>query len=185
MEQFEITIKNEKVRSYQVIALLLVLLNLAVFIFLLLAAVSFQQAAWATLLSGLYLIYLIYTSKKNHNRFSVDWFAFLVVAGGWLILGRYWMAVICIIMGVLYHLSMKKLQICFTDEVIKKMNFPRKEYPWKLLENVMVRDNILTLDFKNNRLLQAEIESGINEVYFNNFAKQHLSQATINEEKQP
>ena len=59
------------------------------------------------------------------------------------------------------------------------MNFPQKEYSWEMLDNVMLRDNILTIDLKNNTLIQLEIESNINEIQFNEFAQQQLNKNSI------
>ena len=63
----------------------------------------------------------------------------------------------------------------FEPSFIKQRNFPWKKYQWRQLNNVILKDNLLTIDFKNNRLLQAEITNDdINEKQFNNFAKEQL-----------
>ena len=64
------------------------------------------------------------------------------------------------------------------------MNFPPVEYQWNQLSNVMLRDNILTLDFNNNKLIQIEIENekNINEVEFNEFAQQQILKYSNSEE---
>ena len=175
MLQFEITLKNDKIKSYKFIALLLVILNLAVFIFLLIAGVHFYKAFLLYCFSGLYLVYFFYTAKKNgeclfYQRHLL--FLFLPEAG-W----RFkitWLAFACFALGILYHLSLQKIRFIFSDDFIKKMNFPQKTYSWEMPDNVMLKDNILTIDFKNNTLIQGEIESDINEIQFNAFAKQRL-----------
>lgn len=88
----------------------------------------------------------------------------------------YTLAIACIVMGILYKLSLQKLQFIFTGEKVVKINFPKKEFAWNELNNVILKDRILTLDFKNNKLLQAEIEKSqdVNEVEFNSFAQSHL-----------
>ncbi len=57
-----------------------------------------------------------------------------------------------------------------------KLNFPEKEYLWNTFNNVILKDNILTLDFKNNHLIQAEVEEpkNMDEKQFNSFAKSQL-----------
>lgn len=174
MQQFEITIKNEKIKYYKVIALLLVLLNVAVFIFLLFADVHFYEAAAALLLSGLYLVYLLYMAKKNSSKFFIREITFFILAGCWVALQNYLVAFGCLFMGILYHLSLQKLQFVFNSDFIRKMNFPQKTYAWDTLANVMLKDNILTIDFKNNTLIQLEIDCNINETQFNEFASQQL-----------
>ena len=101
---------------------------------------------------------------------------FFIPAAGWLGLHNYVIAIGCILMGILYKLSLQKLQLVFTKEKVMKLNFPKKEFAWNDLNNVILKDGILTLDFKNNKLLQAEIEKmqDINEAVFNSFAQSQL-----------
>jgi hypothetical protein len=49
---------------------------------------------------------------------------------------------------------------------------------WNDLSNVVKKDDVLTIDFKNNKLLQTEIlnPENINEDEFNRFCKEQLSQ---------
>jgi hypothetical protein len=174
MQQFKITLKNDKVKFYKFIALLLVLLNLAVFIFLLIADVHFYEAAAALLLSGLYLIYLLYAAKKYKSIFFINEITFFILAGSWVALQNYLIAFSCVLLGILYHLSLQKLQFVFNGNFVKKTTFPQKIYSWEMLANVMLRDNILTIDLKNNKLIQLEIENSINEIQFNEFTQQQL-----------
>jgi hypothetical protein len=174
MRHFEIILKNDKTKFYKFIALLLVLLNLAVFIFHLIADVHFYEAAAALLLSGLYLIYQRYAAKKNTSVYFINGLTFFILAGSWVALQNYWIAFACAALAILYHLSLQKLQFVVNDNFVKKMNFPQKVYSWEMLANVMLRDNILTIDLKNNKLIQLEIESNISESQFNEFAQQQL-----------
>ncbi len=51
-------------------------------------------------------------------------------------------------------------------------------YDWDKLENVVLKDNLLTIDFKTNKLVQAEIEESkdvIEEHNFNRFCKANLT----------
>ena len=116
----------------------------------------------------------------------MDEVSFFILAGSWIGLQSYLFAAACVFVGILYHLALQKLLFIFTSEDIKKMNFPKAEYPWSIFSNVILKDNILTLDFKNNKLIQAEIEDNliINEKEFNEFATRQLykhrnSQETI------
>ena len=144
----------------------------------------FYEAAAALLLSGLYLIYLLYAAKKNKSIFFINGITFFILAGSWVALQNYLIAFACVILGILYHLSLQKLQFVFNDNFVKKMNFPQKAYSWEMLANVMLRDNILTIDLKNNKLIQLEIESNINEIQFNEFAQQQLFKNPDSLEKQ-
>ena len=176
MQQFEIVLKNYKIKSYRFIALLIALSNMAVFIFLLFSDVHFFEAAASVFLVALYGLYRFYLVKKNKIGFYLDEVSFFILAGCWVGLQNYLLAFSCILLGILYHLSLQKLQFVFNSDFVKKMNFPHSEYSWDNFNNVLLKDNILTLDFSNNKLIQAEIENekSIIEKEFNEFAEQQL-----------
>jgi hypothetical protein len=176
MQQFELTLKNYKIKSYRLIALLIVFFNLAVYIFLLFSDAHFYNAAASLFLVSAYCLYRFYLAKKTKARFFMDEFSFFILAGSWVALHNYAIAAACMLMGVLYYFSLQKLQFVFDNNSIKKLNFPKMEYAWDKFSNVLLRDNILTLDFNNNKLIQAEIEDDekIDETDFNAFAQHRL-----------
>lgn len=52
-------------------------------------------------------------------------------------------------------------------------------FPWTEMENVMLKDNVITIDFKTNRIIQVEVvESNrmVDEIEFNLFCRQYLIQ---------
>lgn len=56
------------------------------------------------------------------------------------------------------------------DAVIVKKTFSNKKYNWQDFSNIVLKDNLLTLDFKNNKVVQLEIEeNGVDEESFNKF----------------
>jgi Ca2+/Na+ antiporter len=176
MQQFELILKNYKIKSYRLIALLIVFFNLAVYIFLLFSDSHFYNAAASLFLVSAYCLYRFYLAKKTKTRFFMDEFSFFILAGSWVALHNYFIAAGCIFMGVLYYFSLQKFQFVFDNNSIKKLNFPKTEYAWNKFANVLLRDNILTLDFNNNKLIQVEIEDeeNIDETEFNAFAQQQL-----------
>ncbi len=176
--QFEIILKNEKIKSYRTTALIILLLNLAIFILMLFYDAYRYEAASAILLVGIYIFMRLYFIKKYNQGNYLDQVLLFVLAGCWFGLQNYYMVTALVTVGILYHLSLQKLQIIFTNEKVMKLNFPEKEYSWDSFSNVIVKDNILTLDFKNNHIIQAEIEEpkNIDEKKFNAFAQTKLNQ---------
>lgn len=176
MQQFEIFIKNDKVKFYNNIAWIFLFLNFGVFIFLIFYDAYHYPALAFVVALALYLLLRWYLFRKNKTPQLIDEFVFFIPAAGWLGLHIYGIAIACIVMGILYKLSLQKLQFVFTREKIMKMNFPKKEFAWDQLNNVILKDRILTLDFKNNKLLQAEIETSqnVDEAAFNSFAQSQI-----------
>ncbi len=61
------------------------------------------------------------------------------------------------------------------DLIVVKKTFSNKKYPWQDFSNIVLKDNLLTLDFKNNKVVQLEIEeSGVDEEEFNAFCREKL-----------
>jgi hypothetical protein len=180
MQQFEIILKNDKVKLYRAIAKIFLLLNFTVFI-LLLFYKPYRYPSIAFLIAFLlYLLLRQFLFSKGHINNILDEFVFFIPAAGWLGMHSFVIGAGCILMGLLYKLSLQEIKFVFGHENIIKMNFPRKILEWNLLNNVILKDNILTLDFKNNKLLQAEIEkNNINEIDFNSFAKTRMSKINI------
>lgn len=42
-------------------------------------------------------------------------------------------------------------------------SFPSKWYPWEVIDQVILKDNMLTIDLKNNKLIQISISEKENE----------------------
>ena len=183
MQQFDIVLKNDKIKSYRFIALIILFLNLSVFTFFLFYDEYRTEAASAIAVIFIYILMRRSYIKKNKQEHYFNEFMFFVLAFCWMGLQNYLLVLICILWGILFRLALQKLQFIFNIDVVKKENFPKKEFGWNTFSNVMLKDNMLTLDFKNNKILQAEIESAlnINEEEFNSFActQIELSQTNI------
>jgi hypothetical protein len=87
-----------------------------------------------------------------------------------------------LIIGFSENVRSRKTSINFDDESIayKQVLFS-KVWKWQELENVVLKDGLLTLDFKNNHLLQVEpvAANGLGDVPgFNNFCQSRLHPAT-------
>ncbi|MEA3424928.1 MAG: hypothetical protein U9R46_01650 [Bacteroidota bacterium] len=68
-------------------------------------------------------------------------------------------------------------EIAFHDEGIVINSLPKKRYSWQEIGNVVLKDGILTIDLKNNKLIQKEIESSSSakeEAEFNEFCRARM-----------
>ena len=180
MQQFELILKNDKIKLYRNIAWIFLLLNIAVFIFLMFFDVYRYPALAFTVALGIYLFMRWYLFKSGKANILLDEFVFFIPAAGWFGLHSYMIAIGCLLMGILYKLSLQQIRFVFSRANITKMNFPKKEFNWNEFNNVKLKDYILTLDFKNNKLVQIEIGNrDINEVDFNSFAQLQLNKESV------
>jgi len=59
-----------------------------------------------------------------------------------------------------------------------RKTFYTRQYSWEMFSNVLLRDQLLTLDFRNNRLLQLEIDGEApNQTAFNLFCGEQLQKS--------
>jgi hypothetical protein len=181
MQKFEIEIKNEKIKSYRMITMLIVILNSLFFIFLLF---DISQRKNALISLGFILAftgYRFYISKKNNQSFFFDEWIFFLLMILWV--DNYLIAIISMLLFLLYAIALQKFTYNFDSSIIKQKNFPWKKYKWNELRNVILKDDMLTMDFKSNKLMQAEIvNANINESEFNAFAKKQLSLSMCEQE---
>ncbi|MEO6683602.1 MAG: hypothetical protein ABIN48_12340 [Ginsengibacter sp.] len=177
MRQFEIEIKNEKKKNYRFINWFALLGSLAGFGILLFSADWLIESLGAIVILLIYILTRIYRRRK-HNMipfFDEKGYFFFVLCIGWLGLQNYLVAAICLVLGVVYQTAMQKISFLFNKELVTKTNFPKREIEWQDIENVVLKDNILTIDFKNNHIIQGEINStGINEKEFNLFVQSEI-----------
>lgn len=186
MRQFEIEIKNEKKHSYRLYNWFALVISLAGFSFFLFFDEWFVEALGAILLVIIYLLTRYYRRKKRKAFYLFDdqgYFLFLL-SFGWLGLQKFLIAGICLLLGLVYQTAMQKIIFFFKKEGITKTNFPKKDIEWNTLDNVILKDSILTIDFKNNHIIQGQIEPSqkINEVDFNRFVQDQIKNAPAKEE---
>lgn len=75
-------------------------------------------------------------------------------------------------------------EVAFDNEGIVINSLPKKQHRWAEVQNVVLKDGILTIDLRNNKLIQKPIESFTSdkeEQEFNEFCKERLG--TLNAER--
>jgi len=182
MQKFEFVLKNEKLSSLRLICILIVVVNTILFSILLYSPGSRKNSLVALILIGLYAGFRFYKSKGSRWDFFFDeWILFLVMML-WVAQNNYVLAIANLILFLLYSASIDTTTYEFTNERIRQKNFPWKKYTWKQLSQVMLKDNILTIDFKDNRILQVAIENNdIAEPGFNEYAREQIIQSSSND----
>ncbi|MEO6314119.1 MAG: hypothetical protein ABIU63_06385 [Chitinophagaceae bacterium] len=83
--------------------------------------------------------------------------ALFIAAIGWVTMDYLsWLFIPFALLGMVERTAKKPLEIGFTDTEIAINTLLRRRYKWSDINNVILKDDLLTLDFKNNRLLQRE-----------------------------
>ena len=185
MESYTVFLVNDRLRSYNRLGLMIIFINGifgAYFLWYNLPENNFPALTGGILTAALGLLmnfssWLI--NGKPKLPFSV---LFILFALQWLLLNNYWLPVVFLVLAFFDHVARQKQAVVFLASHIEIIAFPKKTIPWTQLNNAILKDNILTLDFKDDRLVQAEIASesfGIAEENLNDFCQLQLS-ASLN-----
>jgi hypothetical protein len=181
MAKFEVVLKNDKTRQYDRMALFIILLNIAIFILTVFYSSGKNIrmiALGGAVFSALLLIISQYTAagKKSNGRIYKH-LPLLLITITWGLLGNWWGACICLALGLLFQVSQRQLAVGVGKEAILYPSFPKKTIQWNELNNLVLKDGLLTIDFKNNKILQSEIINSsveLNEKEFNDFCREQL-----------
>jgi energy-coupling factor transporter transmembrane protein EcfT len=173
-----ISLRRPDYKVVDIISQLLYLIAFAAFIFFATKSAGIVNAYWiaAIIIVVCYLYVRVKKARKGLAYYTsglaiaaITW-----VAGpntNWLMFALY-LACTLLERELKFH-----KEVGFTpDEVVFNTLF-KKHYEWPEFRNVLIKDGILTLDFKSNKVVQKEIEGDVPaeiEREFNEFCRQQL-----------
>ncbi|MEK7226322.1 MAG: hypothetical protein AAB221_11625 [Bacteroidota bacterium] len=179
MQEFLITLRNEKTRLYNRIGWFIIIINCALLLYLSISSneKGIRNGSIATLITlaivlGLYLYF-----RKTKYCFGLHPFFFFLILG-WIKNEYYWLAVAALVFDLLHSIATAKKVINITKEGIIYSSIFKKKTGWQQLNNLLLKDGLVTIDFKNNKIIQQaidEIKTSVNEQEFNEFCRQQLN----------
>ena len=88
----------------------------------------------------------------------------------------YWLfATLLAFVSIIEYRALKLVpSVGFSPDIVVFNGAVKKKIPWSQLENVILKDGLLTIDFKNNRLFQKEVDSQTDELEFNDWCSKKL-----------
>jgi hypothetical protein len=179
METIEITLKNVKLRNYHLISRIFAFINIITLLFL--AAIAFEKhrTLLIFMLSAalLFLIAEMITRFNPVNKKKLAAPVYILAAVVWIKWELYPIAALVVFFYLLYYFSTRKFEVFISADHIIYPSFPKRSIRWSELENIILKDGILTIDFKNNKLIQNEIEGNdrIDEKKINSFCREYLN----------
>jgi len=156
--QYVVTLKRESQRATNLFSFFMCLLSGIFFLF---AAFRDEKIFWFLLPVGIFLIIgaVIQNVSARTGRRRIQYRYLLVLAAlGWIGMPVLpWLGIFFIILAFLEHQTKRPLEIGFDRDIVVINTLIRRKYDWSAFSNIVLRDGLLTIDFKNNRLLQKEI----------------------------
>ncbi len=153
---YVVTLKRENARKIDLVSFLLLLFSILLFSFIQLKTVLniFRSFAILVVLTGL-IINLIARRKGKDMQFR-NW---LFVAGIFWIGMPFlqWLVIPFFVMAFLEIHAKYPLEIGFYPGGVVVNSLFKKKISWEMLQSVILKDGLLTLDFRNNKLFQKEV----------------------------
>jgi hypothetical protein len=174
MRSFELSLKNEKIRFYSRFSVLLICILAILYTYIFIA--DFQPSTISILISTLVGGTIVFSLFRPF-RFSYPLcFVFLALAFATM---HYYIPAACsLIFALLVFISLRSTIVTVDENQVIWPSFPKKLFSWAELSNVILKDGLLTIDLKDNKLIQQplEMEASIDEKDFNEFCQRQLHQ---------
>ncbi len=177
MKQYEFILKNEKKKSYQTITWMIIICNVALLIVLTLKGMFSRGEVLATIIMVALVIGITLYAKGKYGKTETS-IIFIILMTTWITTGYWWVAVINFIFEIFQMIALRALIVKIKSEIILYPSFPQQQIQWKELSNLVLKDGLLTIDFKNDKIIQQYVEENsltVDEKEFNEFCRLQLN----------
>ncbi len=174
---YVVTLKRDNARKTDFVSVLLLVFSLLNFCY-----AQIRSGFSTYLIVSVFIIILgltvnIYRGRTNKEMRFRNW---LFVAGIlWLGMPYFqWMFLPFIFFAILEAQAKYPLEVGFSSEGVVINTLFKKKYQWTLFQSVVLKDGLLTLNFKDNKLIQKEVvdddEPDAPEDEFNDYCRSKL-----------
>jgi nitrate reductase gamma subunit len=191
--QYVVILKRESERTTDVLSFLLCLLSSILFLYSAAAPVlgSGNASGQSYFLGGIAVVLLagvlFNLANRRAGRARIRYRYLLLLATlGWLAMPVLpWLAGLFVVLAFLEYQTKRPLEIGFDSDRVVINTLIRRQYDWSDFSNIVLRDGLLTMDFKNNRLLQKEVvdeeedDDDAEEKEFNDYCQARLQEAAL------
>lgn len=181
MSKYNLVIRNDKLVQYDRFALFIMLLNTFVFVYQSIIVTDLTTRIF--FIAGAVLVTLSIGLNKWRNKGKTITFilsGLVACVLTWLMVRSFWAAFISLTLLLLYRSARRPLSVTVYDDRLVYHSFPQRVITWQELNNVVLKDGLLTVDLKNNRIIQTEIlnsQGDPSEAEFNEFCRQRMVSA--------
>ena len=175
-----IKLPNTKARFYDMMGWMLVIINLTVFCTLIYYLTSLQERGYAILGIVVTVINFGFEKifRKPHQKATAMQQILMYYALIWLLFFQYYIiGAASLILAILYFIAKREMDVILYPDRIAYPSFPPQNIRWTVLNNVILKDGLLTIDFKNNKIIQQLVDENnpVDENEFNQYCRDKLS----------
>lgn len=181
--EYVITLKSPGFKYINIVSQLMLFMFLVTYFFYLIRLGFHGKTLWLLAIPALIIaIWLYGWVRSSDKNFQVHYrIEMMIAAMAWILLPLFpnsvWIGWGYALMAVIERWVKFPDEIGFSKEAVVRNAFPKKRYEWFEIDNVMIRDNLFTLDLRNNKIIQKELDEEISkelETEFNAYCKEQL-----------
>ena len=165
------------------ISKLMLVLGIAAFLFVAVSTLEGKNTnlpidqGWLLIAIAVIVIAWFAFCERQQKKGKIAYYRFglMFAAWGWFVLPKgKWISIIYIISCFIEKPLKVDPEVAFDNEEIVFNSFPQKKYSWNQISNVVLKDGLLTIDLKNNTLVQRAVDEAVPqevETEFNSFCQ--------------
>jgi hypothetical protein len=174
---YVVTLKRDTARKTDFVSVLLLVFSLVNFCYAQIRSGFSVYLIVSVFILILGLVTNIYRAQTGNEMRFRNW----LFVNGILWLGMpyfQWMFLPFIFFAILEAQAKYPLEVGFSAEGVVINSLFKKKFPWALFHSIVLKDGLLTLDFKDNKLIQKEVldddEPDAPEDEFNDYCRSKL-----------
>ncbi len=180
---YSFTLKDNNQKAYNQFTWFLFFLHIIAAAVLAVKVTENKERLSIYILLAFYVILaLVYNFYRTHRK-ALETFSLILA----LLYANFWFQhvgiIAVLIFAVVYTIVTvvkgKRTTVVFGEDGIQLTRvFKTVIFPWAAMSNVVLKDNVLTIDFKTNKIIQVEIVDTamvVNEFEFNRFCTRQLN----------
>ena len=136
---------------------------------------------WTILVSIVFMLLFWWYNRFNKQNTHQPYYrtSLFIAAIALYYLAGYpvWLAVLYVAAGIAEGLAKFPEEIGFNNDQVVFNTLPKKVYNWNEFSNILIKDGVITIEFKNNRLFQKDLQEPVYaslEKEFNAYAQEQL-----------
>ncbi len=178
-EQFQITLINDKIKLYQRFGWFLIIVFFAVasYFYFFVNSTNDYTGGIIFLASIALLLTLKFAVKKTKQIIDIRYFFALAILA-LFINQQYLFASLALVLMFLFTISTLPKILTVNIDGIQYPSFPIRKIHWQELNTALIKDGLLTIDFKSDKIIQqfiVEAKTNVSEQEFNDFCNKYIS----------
>jgi hypothetical protein len=176
---FVLILANKERKAAHLASLFLIGITLLVAIVYTATHLSLQRIPLIVIILFLLLYTYFKLTRKSVNGFPQLMWPIAIAGLAWFLIPKgFFIAIVYLIAAVFEKQSQIPIEIGLDSSGITFNHFPQKFYPWDQIQQLIIKDGLVTIDYKNNRIFQKELENTTTkeeETEVNQYCQQFLS----------